>query len=382
MSNLFKDHMHKHKKEKIVDSYLIKEEKKYVKELSKKVEHMEKVAEIKLATKRHREELKDEEPVKVAKVEEANTTNGKNINLYTEEVPVSFAIQKILKHLNKQDKFSKCLELLKTVFSNNLEAINPILVIKVFHSIFNVPFKFLNKSSIKPIVGNYTANIIDLYNYVKAENDKKSLLGPFYTDIFSQYNLIIKYQVNLMTDDSFIFNASMRKVEGAIEECNAYSQAEEDRYNSFISRLESDNNYTEIDGEAINLTEEEQGDIVDFMKKKALLECLKQAFQLHKNKWAFATINNLFKKLYKNKSKFSPDQYIELSKMITMMNNAGSLSLDITRHLRDEKIKVNPLQASHIVQDAREEKISFGGGMDAWEAKQSGLTYGKMSINK
>jgi hypothetical protein len=62
MSNNFSRdfNTHKHKKEKIVDAYLIKEEKKYVKELIKKVEHFEKVADVRLGRKRQREVVKEE----------------------------------------------------------------------------------------------------------------------------------------------------------------------------------------------------------------------------------------------------------------------------------------------------------------------------------
>jgi hypothetical protein len=132
--------MSKHKKEKIVDQYLIKEEKKYIKDLVKKVEHFEKIAEVKLGHKRHREEVAEQ------KVEEV--ANGKEF--FIVEVAVGEAIKKILKHINKPDKLSKCLDLLKTIFLK-LDSIDPLVIIKIFESIFDVPMK--DATAMKSIEG-------------------------------------------------------------------------------------------------------------------------------------------------------------------------------------------------------------------------------------
>jgi hypothetical protein len=117
--------------------------------------------------------------------------------------------------------------------------------------------------------------------------------------------------------------------------------------------------------------------------RNLLFDCLKQAFNLSKHKWALPSLNGLFKKLYKDKTKFSPSQIEEISTMINLMNSnlGNSLSLDTSRHYRDDNIKVNPLMAGHKVSDARDEKITVS-GFDSWNAKQSGFTYGKLSINK
>ena len=58
LNKYFKDNTHRHKKEKEIDRYLIKEEKKYYKEMEQKVKLMEKVTDIRLGTKRIREENK------------------------------------------------------------------------------------------------------------------------------------------------------------------------------------------------------------------------------------------------------------------------------------------------------------------------------------
>ncbi len=59
LNKYFKDNTHRHKKEKEIDRYLVKEEKKYIKEMEHKVKLMEKVTDIKLGKKRIRDDIED-----------------------------------------------------------------------------------------------------------------------------------------------------------------------------------------------------------------------------------------------------------------------------------------------------------------------------------
>jgi hypothetical protein len=115
------------------------------------------------------------------------------------------------------------------------------------------------------------------------------------------------------------------------------------------------------------------------MKRIYLFDCLRQSFKAYKNKWAFSSISNILKKLYKEHDRFSPDQYKEIETMIDMMNNkiVSSTSNESHRLARDNKIKSNALQANHNVTDSRAERIVTG---DVWQNKQAGL-HSKMYIN-
>jgi hypothetical protein len=114
-------------------------------------------------------------------------------------------------------------------------------------------------------------------------------------------------------------------------------------------------------------------------KRRYLFDCLKQSFLIYKHKWAYSTISNLLKKLYREQDRFSSNEYKEIENMIDIMNNkiTSGVSLDVNRIIRDNKIKDNALQASHNVSDSRAERIVTG---DAWQTKQAGL-HSKMHIN-
>ena len=115
------------------------------------------------------------------------------------------------------------------------------------------------------------------------------------------------------------------------------------------------------------------------IKRKYIFESLKQAFSYYRQKWAFSTICNLFKKIYKNQNKFSQSHIKEIELMIDIMQNKfnTNVSQESTRIIRDEKSKSNPLQSSHNVTDARSERLVIG---DNWQTKQLGLN-SKMYIN-
>ena len=100
---------------------------------------MERVAQVKLQKKRHR----DEEEVKPEIKEETQTET-------VEEIDTGFAIEKILKHLSKKDKFLRCLNLLENIFISK-DNIPSIVVIKVFHYIMNQPHKYSEDASVEII---------------------------------------------------------------------------------------------------------------------------------------------------------------------------------------------------------------------------------------
>jgi hypothetical protein len=169
----------------------------------------------------------------------------------------------------------------------------------------------------------------------------------------------------------------MKKLDKHINLLVPFSEAEEDILITFKTILENDRIYN---------SHEEIKDIDSVIigrRRILMFDCLKQAFQLQRHKWSHPTINALFKKIYKEKTKFSSLQLEEISKMINLLNNnlGSSTSLDSMRNYRDDKIRNNPLEAQHKVTDARDVKLSAG-GFDSWNAKQTGLTYGKLTINK
>jgi hypothetical protein len=136
------------------------------------------------------------------------------------------------------------------------------------------------------------------------------------------------------------------------------------------------------DGFDTNLPEGEEA--LTAQRRNLLFNCLQQAWGYHSgHKWAHPSLVALLKGIYKQQSQFSPSDLKEISRMINAIGNniASNGSLDSTRLHRDDGIKKNPLEAGVKVSDARDVKLSTG-GFDSWNAKQSGLTYGKLTFNK
>ena len=148
------DNVHKHKKEKEIDHFLLRKEKKRAIELKAQVKEMEKVADIKLKQKRMRDG-------------EGDTENLKNINEKEEKVEIEEkkdinikqAVDKILKHIEKPTAFGKCLNLLKSLFLN-LENIQPLVIIKIFYKILKLPFKFEDAANRNLIKGKIFLNYL------------------------------------------------------------------------------------------------------------------------------------------------------------------------------------------------------------------------------
>lgn len=167
----------------------------------------------------------------------------------------------------------------------------------------------------------------------------------------------------------------MKTIENIISELPTYSEEENKEYEIFEETLKSEEIYqNQKILKKINLEI-----LTTSIKRKYLFDCLEQSFQSYKHKWAFSSISNLLKKLYKEKNKFSTSQFKEIENMIDIMNNkiTSNISLDTTRSKLDSKTKSNILHASHNVTDSRSERIVSG---DAWQAKQAGLS-NKMYIN-
>lgn len=160
-----------------------------------------------------------------------------------------------------------------------------------------------------------------------------------------------------------------------IRELPSYKEEEENEFANYEDVLKKEDIYHNNKVlENINLDL-----LTTSLKRKYLFDCLRQAFNAYKHKWAYSTILNLLKSLYKERDRLSPKDYSQIENMIDIMNNKviSNISLDTSRTIRDEKIKSNPLQAGYIVTDSRVERIVSG---DSWESKQLGLN-SKMYIN-
>jgi len=145
-----RDNVHKHKKEKEMDNFLMRKEAKRVSDLKAQVKEIEMVAEIKLKQKRNRDDKLN--------WTENNLDQDKKQKLEVkdkfEEINIKEATEKILKHIEKVNSYGKCLNLLKSLFIN-IEKIKPLVIVKIFYKILNLPFKFSEVANRNMIKGKY-----------------------------------------------------------------------------------------------------------------------------------------------------------------------------------------------------------------------------------
>lgn len=199
-----------------------------------------------------------------------------------------------------------------------------------------------------------------------------------------------------MTDDSFKFSLTMKNLDKYYENLAIFDISECDEISKFEKAFgitpqhqkdsDLEFNIYRDDTPVSNILKEKYlihtNVLLQGIKRNILFDCLRQAFTQYKNKWAYPSINSLFTKLYMDKQKLSEKQFEQLDSMISIIKNKSSVIniMDQNRLFRDENIKSTPLEASHKVTDARSEKL-VDASSNTWQAKQMGLTSGKMYIN-
>ena len=176
----------------------------------------------------------------------------------------------------------------------------------------------------------------------------------------------------------------MKKLEEILNSLQLYNEKEVDDYIYFVNILEGncegEDIYTCEFNEIIDKIDTKS--FINCIKKKILIGSLNQSLANMKLKWAFPSIDNIIKLSYYSKNKFSESEFKEIENINNIFKNklVTNNNLDSTRIYRDDKIKNNPLEASHQVTDARAERTVVS-GLDTWASKQNGLNYGKMVIN-
>ena len=178
----------------------------------------------------------------------------------------------------------------------------------------------------------------------------------------------------------------MKKLEDSLKIFSVFTEKEEINFNEFIKIIENNEDNPDYDIYSDNI--EYIKGIIDFdlfnntLKKNIYIDCIKQALNNIRYKWASVSVDNILRISYYDKNKFSESQFKELEYTNNRVKNKLVIdnNLDNTRIFRDEKIKSNPMESYHHVSDARAERTVIS-GMDTWSSKQNGLTYGKLYLN-
>lgn len=176
----------------------------------------------------------------------------------------------------------------------------------------------------------------------------------------------------------------MKKLEETLKSLAPYNPTEVDNYIYFVNILEGNCEGEDIYSNGMNkiLNKTDIDSLINCLKKKIFISSLKQSLANMKLKWAYPSIDNIIKLCYYSKNKFSEIEFKEIENINNIFKNklVSANNIENTRIYRDEKIKNNPLEASHKVTDARSERTVFS-GLDTWASKQTGLSSGKMLLN-
>lgn len=176
----------------------------------------------------------------------------------------------------------------------------------------------------------------------------------------------------------------MKKLEETLDSLPVVKEKEVENYVYFVNILEGncegEDIYAAEMNEILNKVDVESS--INCIKKKIFIGSLRQSLANMKLKWAYPSIDNIIKLCFYSKNKFSQSEFKEIEAINNIFKNkiVTSNNLESSRIYRDEKIKDNPLEASHQVTDARSERTVVS-GLDTWASKQTGLSYGKMFIN-
>lgn len=204
--NYLKDNIHRHKREKEIDQHLFDDMKVRIiiyikKSIQEKVNKIkdhdklnQKIERIKLNRKRFRENsliqkntnlsntVENDEPAKkeatdtdidfkeksniesnltlneeVKKEKEFTEKNSKIKYLYHFIVNIKYALEKILKHIRKEDNFNKCFSLLKSLLIK-YESLSEFVILKILLTLMDLDFRCKDLSNTKKLEGKFLKN--------------------------------------------------------------------------------------------------------------------------------------------------------------------------------------------------------------------------------
>lgn len=358
------DNLNKHKKEKELDKYLYKAEKNRAEEIKLKTNKLEKAYDIFLHNKRDRKDNSESEIKIVENIQKEDVKEDDKI----ENFDLENSIFKILKHLKKENpKNEKCIGLIRSIFLHNFKELKYLIIFKILFTLSEA-LSFSNSNS-------HMNSLVDFYDFVEKEYSRlneNDVNKTIFEKIIHTFELPFKFRFNIITDDSFKFNETLKKVENLYFNLQPYNQTEDDAFQDFISIIENNPNNL-INYDLIYL----------YLMRKFIFECIKQSYYTNKSKWAISSMNILLKKIYLEKEKLTNSQSEELDQMINSLKNKGNIinQSELSRTLIENKIKNNPSESYYQVTDARAEQ-TIDSGIDTWQSKQCGLSSGKMYINK
>jgi hypothetical protein len=366
MNSNLRDNVHKHKKEKDVDRYLMKQENLRAKELLKKTKEIENIVEVKLMQKRKRQDDGDGE-AKEEKIEDSS-----------QEIDVITAIEKILKHVERPNSFIKCINLLKSLFLN-LSVIPDYLIVKIFYKLSTLPFRFsTNEQKIAGVeLFKFTNSEKKRVYIVIDENMHEKKNTNYVLEFLELFSIIFETEAELKTDDSFKFNTLLKKIELIFDDLPLYDYEEETELIKFRENLAnfSSENLESFSKESL---------LYLSLKRVFIFSCYVECMNNISYKWAHTAVSNLFRKSYYEKEKLSPPMISNLESMLSSLRSQSSqfCSQSRTNQSQEANIKSTPLESSHTVVDSREVRLIEINPTDQWGSKQAGLTSSKLSFNK
>lgn len=291
--------------------------------------------------------------------------------------------EKLFSIANKQQSLMKCVKLIKLALIkiyNDTKSLNDIigLLYRIDRLTFKVNDIVNDKDTYKEIY-EYVNNEIVL----KHKNDKFNVNNKDKEDVEKvddnaneEYalNIIKTFEISfvliseLFTDDSFAFNAAIKKINDSIVSLPDCSSDEKDIESIIFDIKDSSEALLKDSNRALNIVS---------LRRTLLFDCFES--MLYSKSQMKTSIIQSYSKLMINKSKLNQKQQKRLNELIKEIkenSKTANIKMNIINSL-DSKTKSNPLEPYYQINDSREEKYVMS-NFSKWESKQNGTDSTKL----
>ena len=326
-SKFSRENHNRHRSERLIDRYLVKSEKEEC------LKYLEKLKLLQKINKKYNKKIKDEEDEERKRIEEEKKKEIQERREKYKDMSHYDALIRIMKHIQKPDKYSKWLALLQSLLKDNIDFFWHNTLLNIFDTLVKQSFKCENGEDREIIQQLYSS----FWEYAYIEQE---MFKPEQLVMIQNYIVPIHIESQFFTDDTFQFNHAVGALENVFDDLKSYNE-EQDKYEADFEDINKIYNYF---GKSETAERNELGvienkwiydDIEDFeefnnfIQRKYFFNALKTLFPLYKHQWAKSKIKQLLVKIYYENEKFSSNEIEQLNKMMDEINN--KVNSDATR---------------------------------------------------
>ena len=215
-SKFSRENHNRHRSERLIDRYLVKSEKEEC------MKYLEKLKLLKKMNHKFAYKIKAEEEEKRKQQEEAKKKELLDRREKYKDMSHYDALIRIMKHIQKRDKYSKWLALLQSLLKDNIDFFWHNTLLNVFDTLVKQPFKWDNDED-REIIQNLYSSFCE-YAYIEQD-----MFTPEQLVMIQNYIVPIHIESQFFTDDTFQFNNVIIALENVFNDLKIYDE-EQDKY--------------------------------------------------------------------------------------------------------------------------------------------------------